>query len=155
MNSKIASLRDFPDVNVLIALMDSSHIHHELARQWFLDAAANHGYCTSPSTENGFIRVASNPSYPGNRTDTPAQALSTLHKLIAKYQRHEFLGEQLSLRDNSLVDSSSLLGHRQITDIYLLALACSANVRLVTFDQHIHTKAVRIFNSTNLLVLCS
>ncbi len=143
---------DFPDVNVLIALMDSSHIHHETARKWFLDASRL-GYCTSPTTENGFIRVVSSPSYPGNRTDTPGQALDILQRLVSRYKNHRLLAEHISLRDSALFEAGFFLGHRQITDIYLLGLACSLDVRLVTFDKRIPTSAVKNFSDRNLFLL--
>lgn len=150
MKGKILS--DFPDVNVLIALVDPSHVHHGAARKWFLEASRR-GYCTSPTTENGFVRVVSSPSYPGNRTDTPGQALDILQRLISRYKDHHLLPEQISLRDPALFEASHLLGHRQITDIYLLGLACSLDVRLVTFDKRIPTTAVKSFSDKNLLVL--
>ena len=46
------------DVNVLVALFDPAHVHHEVAHDWF----ANHrgrgrGWATCPLTENGFVRA--------------------------------------------------------------------------------------------------
>lgn len=55
---------DLADVNVLLALIDPVHVHHEGASQWFVDASAR-GWATCPLTENGFVRILSNPSYPG------------------------------------------------------------------------------------------
>ncbi len=54
--SKVALL----DVNVLMALFDAEHIHHEAAHDWFSDARA-HGWATCPLTENGFVRLMCNP----------------------------------------------------------------------------------------------
>ena len=47
------------DVNVLIALFDPVHGHHEPAHAWF---AHNRpfGWATCPITENGLVRVLSN-----------------------------------------------------------------------------------------------
>ena len=50
------------DVNVLVALFDSSHVHHEVAHDWFADHRAQ-GWATCPHTENGFVRVLANPAY--------------------------------------------------------------------------------------------
>jgi predicted nucleic acid-binding protein len=49
---------ELPDVNVLIALFDPAHIHHEPAHTWFA-VACEDGWATCPLTENGFLRVVS------------------------------------------------------------------------------------------------
>ena len=38
-------MRALLDVNVLIALLDAQHIHHELARRWLRDNI-RHGWAT-------------------------------------------------------------------------------------------------------------
>jgi predicted nucleic acid-binding protein len=50
------------DVNVLVALFDPDHVHHEVAHDWFADNGPR-GWATCPLTESGFVRVVSNPSY--------------------------------------------------------------------------------------------
>jgi predicted nucleic acid-binding protein len=55
------------DVNVLVALFDPSHVHHEAAHAWFgLNRKAR--WATCALTENAFVRILSNPAYPGHRT---------------------------------------------------------------------------------------
>ena len=49
------------DVNVLVALFDPDHVHHDLAHDWFADQRVR-GWATSAVTENGLIRVLTNPS---------------------------------------------------------------------------------------------
>jgi predicted nucleic acid-binding protein len=44
------------DVNVLIALFDPAHVHHESAHAWW-KANQSSGWATCPLTENGFVRV--------------------------------------------------------------------------------------------------
>ncbi len=51
------------DINVLVALFDSAHVHHEAAHRWFA-SVGNASWATCPITENGFVRVVSNPVYP-------------------------------------------------------------------------------------------
>jgi predicted nucleic acid-binding protein len=48
-----------------------------------------------------------------------------------------------------------VLGTRQITDVYLLALAASRNGRLVTFDRSISLQAVSGATRKHLYVLGS
>ena len=50
--SRIALL----DINVLVALFDADHVHHDFAHDWFIDHHER-GWATCPVTENGFIRT--------------------------------------------------------------------------------------------------
>jgi predicted nucleic acid-binding protein len=50
------------DVNLLVALFDPDHVHHEFAHDWFADHERD-GWATCALTENGFVRVLANPSY--------------------------------------------------------------------------------------------
>ena len=49
------------DVNVLVALFDPDHVHHDIAHDWFSDEG-HAGWATCPLTENGFVRVVANLS---------------------------------------------------------------------------------------------
>jgi len=55
---------------------------------------------------------------------------------------HEFWPDELDLLGVRILDWSCILGHRQVTDAYLLALAVSHGGRLVTFERKISLKAV-------------
>ena len=57
-------MRALLDINVLIALLDSDHSLHSQATGWF-DKYANDGWASCPITQNGCVRVMSNPAYPG------------------------------------------------------------------------------------------
>ncbi len=50
------------DVNVLLALFDPDHIHHEAAHRWFARSRES-GWASCPLTENGVVRILSNPAY--------------------------------------------------------------------------------------------
>jgi len=56
-------MRALLDVNVLIALLDAGHIHHELAQSW-LESNIEPGWASCPLTQNGCIRILSQPNYP-------------------------------------------------------------------------------------------
>ena len=45
-------MRALLDVNVLIALLDAEHLHHDSARRW-LRNNIQHGWATCPITQNG------------------------------------------------------------------------------------------------------
>jgi predicted nucleic acid-binding protein len=51
------------DVNVLIALIDPTHISHAAAHEWFQREGASR-WATCPITENGVLRIVGDPRYP-------------------------------------------------------------------------------------------
>ena len=104
-----------------------------------------------PSTENGFIRVLTNPSYPGRRT-TVVDAAERLARFISP-GHHTFWADELSLLDNRTFSLPRLSGHKEITDTYLLGLAVRNGGRLVTFDRGLRPDAVRGAGSEHLTVL--
>ena len=57
-------MRALLDVNVLIALLDAAHVHHASARAW-LESNIEPGWASCPLTQNGCIRILSQPAYPG------------------------------------------------------------------------------------------
>jgi hypothetical protein len=122
-----------------VALFDPAHIHHDAAHAWFA-AERDHGWATCPITENGLLRVLSNPAYPGRRT-TVADAADRLRRFLAT-GGHEFWQDEVSLLDTGLVDVARLTGHREITDVYLLALAVRRGGCLATCDRSVRLAAV-------------
>ena len=133
--SRIALL----DVNVLVALFDPDHVHHDLAHDWFADQRTN-GWATCPITENGLIRVLSNAAYglDGMRTADLIEMLNTFRAS----GHHEFWPDAVSLIDGRVFSPVHLSAHRQITDVYLLGLATAKQGCLATFDRSIPLKAV-------------
>jgi len=142
-------MRALFDVNVLIALFDSDHSSHQRACAWFAEHGAL-GWATCPITENGCLRVMASPSYANARPI--AETANRLEEAFAD-STHEFWPDEISLVDGRYVDRTRIHGHRQLTDVYLLALAVSRGGRLVTFDDGISRIAVRKATSQHLLVL--
>ena len=128
------------DVNVLVALFDPDHVHHELAHGWFADNRAR-GWATCPVTENGFVRVLANPAY-GSAVNRPAELIARLRK-FCRSGDHQFWPDIVSLTDDTLFDPAFVGGHRQLTDVYLLGLARKRGGRLATFDRAMPRRAVR------------
>jgi predicted nucleic acid-binding protein len=54
-------MRALLDINVLIALHDRDHVHHVLAAQWFA-RNADKGWASCPLTQNGCLRIMSQPA---------------------------------------------------------------------------------------------
>lgn len=69
-------------------------------------------------------------------------ALSRLQRAVST-PYHRFVPDDISLLDDTVVDRRHLLGHRQLTDVYLLALATAHDARLVTLDKSVPISAVR------------
>jgi uncharacterized protein len=142
-------VRALLDVNVLIALLDSDHASHHSAISWFSKHAIE-GWASCPITQNGCIRIMSNPGYP-NRL--PAQAVIEHLAEACQQDIHEFWPDEVSLLDSEVVDSTRIHGPRQLTDVYLLALAVRHGGRLVTFDTGVPLAAVRKATRQKLLIL--
>lgn len=137
------------DVNVLIALLDSDHVDHERVRRW-IGAEIVHGWASCAITQNGFVRIISQPRYPS--PVPPSQAIGKLARAAAT-KHHEYWPCSVSLLDNELIDHSRLHGHRQVTDAYLLALATANGGRFATLDQSIPLDAVRHADTHNLTLI--
>lgn len=136
------------DVNVLVALFDPHHIHHDAAHDWFAETRHS-GWATCPITENGFVRVISHPTYGlGERAESATARLRT----FCESGGHQFWRDAISLRDE-IFDLSRAGGAKQLTDIYLLGLAVNRKGRLATFDRTIPLGAVRGAAAASLLVL--
>lgn len=138
------------DVNVLVALFDPDHVHHEASHDWFADHGGT-GWATCPITEAGFVRVLSNPQY-GGTLHRPQDLVDRLAR-FCRTSRHSFWPADVSLRDPALFDLGRGGGYRQLTDIYLLGLAVSRQGHLATFDRTIPTKAVRGASPASLRVI--
>jgi toxin-antitoxin system PIN domain toxin len=137
------------DVNVLIALLDSDHTLHGAAMSWFAKHARE-GWASCPITQNGCVRIMSNPNYPNA---LPVQAVMKRLADACEQDVHEFWSDEVSLLDPNVVDSTRIHGPRQLTDIYLLALAVEHEGRFVTFDAGIPLAAARKATKHNLVVL--
>jgi toxin-antitoxin system PIN domain toxin len=143
------SVRALLDVNVLIALLDAGHLHHGLASAWLGDHQ-RHGWASCPITQNGCVRILSQPGY-SNPLPT-AEVIARLAE-AAHHARHEFWPDATSLLDAQVFDRQRLLGPRQVTDAYLLALAVDRGGRFVTFDRRVPIDAVRGAQKRHCVVL--
>jgi uncharacterized protein len=137
------------DVNVLIALLDADHIHHHRASSW-LAQNIGAGWASCAITLNGCVRIMSQPGYP-NPLPT-AQVAARLAE-AASTPHHLFVPASASLLDAALFDTTQLLGHRQVTDAWLLGLAVAHGLRLVSFDGGFPLRVVRGAQSAHLVVI--
>jgi toxin-antitoxin system PIN domain toxin len=142
-------MRALLDVNVLIALLDADHSLHRRAHEWF-GAQMHAGWASCPITQNGCVRVMSHPGYPNA---LPVSAIvERLADATASVQ-HQFWPDDVSVLDRDLIDSTRVHGPRQLTDLYLLALAIRHGGRFVTFDRSIPLQAVMSAKAGDLVIL--
>ena len=142
-------MRALLDVNVLIALLDENHSHHAAASDWFR-GHIDLGWASCPLTQNGCIRIISQPRYP-NALDV-SEAIARLRTAVST-PYHRFIADDVSLLDDSIVAYRQLSGPRQLTDVYLLALAVAHDARLVTLDKSVPLAAVRRASDASLAVI--
>jgi toxin-antitoxin system PIN domain toxin len=142
-------VRALLDVNLLIALLDQQHIHHVRAHGWWGHEQAK-GWASSPLTENGFVRIMSQPAYP--QPISSAFAITLLRKQIVGSD-HAFWSDDISLLDIARFDHARILGPKQLTDFYLLGLAVRNGGRFATLDGAVPTGAVQGAEPHHLVVL--
>jgi len=141
-------MRALLDVNVIIALLDPDHAFHERAHAWWA-ANRKRGWASCPLTENGVVRLLSHPGYSRKTRFTPGDLIGRLRQFAAQSD-HEFWPDEISLRDERTFAAERLHSSRQLTDLYLLALAVAHHGRLVTFDHGIQLSGVPHAQAANL-----
>lgn len=119
------------DANALIALAWPAHEHHAIMLRWFERHAAS-GWSTNALTQGAFVRVVSQPAFAG-RSLAIAEVADSLLRNVA-HTKHRFLALDFGFEEVLGICSGGILGHRQITDAWLLACAVRHQAKLVTFD---------------------
>jgi toxin-antitoxin system PIN domain toxin len=113
------------DGNVLVALTVVEHVHHDAAASWF--ASTSESFATTPITQGTLLRFLVRSG------TTSADAMVVLERLL-QHARHEFWPDADPYHVAML---RGVVGHRQITDAYLVASARARGGRLATFDRGI------------------
>ena len=114
------------DANVLIALCTPDHIDHTRAEDWFF-SEENRKFASCPITQGALIRFQLRFG-----RDIKASRAWGVIVAICRLPNHEFWPDDLSFKD---VSPKGILGHRQVTDAYLVALAVSRKGRIATMDE--------------------
>ncbi len=126
------------DVNVLIALAWPTHTAHQSVQRWF-GKNAGHGWATCPLTESAFVRILSNPAFSSHALN-PREALGLL-KANMQHPAHRFFADEISFPEAVKGFEQRLVGHRQVTDAYLLGLAMYHKSMLATLDSGLKSLA--------------
>jgi toxin-antitoxin system PIN domain toxin len=141
-------MRVLLDVGALIAWLDPNHAFHGAVGDWM----TRHGpdWATCAITQNGFVRITSQPAYPG--AATVAEALEVLQEATS-VPEHEFWPCDLALTDQAALDRTHLLGPSQVTDAYLLALAVRHRGCFATLDRRVTAATAPGAKSAQLAVI--
>lgn len=116
-------MTDLLDGNVLVSMVVNEHVHHAATQRWWSDSTS--AVATCPITQGTLVRFLM-------RTGTSsATAIIALREIVA-LPEHELWADDL---DYTAVDLRGVIGHRQVTDAYLAALARHRGGRLVTLDR--------------------
>ena len=142
-------MRYLLDVNILIGLLDSQHRAHHVVLDWFLEHG-RHAWASSPTTQNGVIRIMSQPSYGPTRLDT-VEAGSRLRSVMESTD-HQSIVDDVSLIDSEIVDLARIRGGGAVTGTFLLALAVSHGLHFATLEGRLDPSAVRD-GATHLIVI--
>lgn len=125
-------MTDLLDVNLLVALAWRSHVLHHAAQRWFGDAERGE-WATATVTESGFLRLCVNARVVENAVSwsTALRMLDAVRDLPG----HRWWGEDVDLASSDVVRRAPVVGHRQVSDVVLVALAARHGGRLATLDK--------------------
>jgi toxin-antitoxin system PIN domain toxin len=123
-----------PDVNLWLALAFARHAHHQAAADWFnVQSDGNCHFCRA--TQQGFLRLATNPRVLGAETVT-MRAAWTLYDTFLSDGRVSYAPEPPGLEPIWREYTQRLTFSPKVwNDAYLAAFARAAALRLVTFDR--------------------
>ena len=141
-------MRGLLDVSALVGLLDANHEHHAAIKGWLRQNEDRWASC--PITQNGYLRIVTQANYPN--TISLAQAIATLSQAVST-AGHEFLPDDISLIDPQFVARKHVQGHKQLTDIYLLALSVAHGAQFVTLDRGVSRVAVPQSTDASLHVI--
>ena len=152
MSERPAASAVLLDVNFLVALAWPNHVHHPPAHRWFRANAAA-GWATCSATEAGFVRVSSNrKAIPG--AAAPLEAIELLERM-AGLDGHRYWQDDVELARLTWIRELALVGHAQISDLHLVALAQARGGRVATFDRGVEALVPRGVDPASLVELVS
>jgi toxin-antitoxin system PIN domain toxin len=119
------------DVNALLAHCWPSHVHHAPMHEW-MKRHAREGWLSCAITQAAFVRISCQPSFSPHGFDID-EAWETLRANL-RHPGHTLAPLDFGFDEVLSLCTGGVVGHRQITDAYLLTTAIRAGARLLTFD---------------------
>lgn len=114
------------DASVLICLCHVEHSLYERCVSWFSCGELKH-FSTTPFTQTALLRISLQI-----KPDLKIEGALAILEALCADQRHEFWSDELGF---SAIRWQGVIGHRQITDARLAALARAHGGRLATLDK--------------------
>jgi toxin-antitoxin system PIN domain toxin len=111
------------DANVLIALATPEHSLNSRAVAWF---RKGHQFATCPITQGALVRFHLRAG-----AGATAESAKLLLRSISALPRHEFWPDDVSFLE---METTGVMGHKQVTDAYLVALARKHGGSVATMD---------------------
>jgi toxin-antitoxin system PIN domain toxin len=112
------------DSNILIALATPEHSLNARAAAWF---SKGYRFATCPITQGSLFRFHLRAG-----VEATAKSAKLLLESISSLPRHEFWPDDASYLN---MPTSGIVGHRQVTDAYLVLLAQEHGGSLATMDR--------------------
>ena len=123
-----------PDVNVWFAMTFDSHTHHPSAKTWF-DALTDDLIFFCRMTQQGFLRLTTNPKVAGTHVQTLTEAWRTYDTYLND-PRIGLAGEPANIESQWRgFTQGSTFSPNVWNDGYLAAFSVAGNFELVTFDK--------------------
>ncbi len=122
------------DANALIAMAWPTHEHHPRMIGWFGQHART-GWATTAITQAAFVRIISQTAFSGKPV-----AISEVAELLLRntaHTKHKIVPLDFGFADVVQACTGGIVGHRQVTDAWLLTAAIRQKMKLVTFDSGI------------------
>lgn len=119
------------DANALIALGWPTHEHHVSMVKWFRQHARA-GWASTAFTQSAFVRIVTQPAFSGRSI-----AVGEVAELLLRntgHPKHRLVALDFGFADVWAACTGGILGHRQITDAWLLTAAIRNGMKLLTFD---------------------
>ncbi len=99
--------------------------------KWFTQHARA-GWASTAFTQSAFVRIVSQPAFSG-RSIAVSEAAELLLRNTA-HTKHRLVALDFGFADVWAACTGGILGHRQITDAWLLTAAIRNGMKLLTFD---------------------
>ena len=106
-------MRALLDINVLIALHDRDHIHHERAALW-LETHISAGWASCPLTQNGCLRTMSQAAY---SSPQPLALLVQMLQNSTATSYHALWNDDISMLDAAHFQHSHIHSPRQLSAV--------------------------------------
>jgi uncharacterized protein len=135
-----------PDINLWLALAFDFHVHHAPANAWFLGISSQTCFCRY--TQQGFLRLATNPSVFKNDVVSLKHAWQ-MYDTIVTDPRVAFADEPQDVeRYWRQFTQRRSISPKLWGDAYLAAFARASDLQIVTFD-----KALSQFRDVDCAIL--